>query len=99
MENSQNKTVEELGNDISRKDILAKFARKEGDTGSPEVQTAILTHRIKELTEHFASHPKDLHSKRGMLRLINERKRVLSYLQRTNYNSYKETISALNLRK
>ena len=82
-----------------RSEIVAKFRRGDNDTGSPEVQIALLTDRIKHLTEHFGKHKKDEHSRRGMLRMISRRKRLLKYLQAEDVGRYRETISALGLRK
>lgn len=83
-----------------KEEIRKKFSRHEKDTGSPEVQIALLTERIRDLTEnHFKVHRKDHHSKRGLLKLVSKRKRLLSYLQRTDYKKYKELIQELNLRK
>ena len=69
------------------------------DTGSPEVQVAILTARIKELTEHLKVHKKDHHSRRGLLRMVSRRRKLLDYLKRTDLNAYRALIEALNLRK
>ena len=69
------------------------------DTGSPEVQVAILTARIKELTEHLKVHKKDNHSRRGLLRMVSRRRKLLDYLKRTDLNAYRALIEALNLRK
>ena len=83
-----------------RKEALVKdHARAEGDTGSPEVQVAILTERIRNLTEHFKDHKKDFHSRRGMLMLIGRRRRILDYLQKQDPKKYEETINKLDLRK
>ena len=83
----------------TKSDIIAKFKRSENDTGSAEVQIALLTNRIEELSGHFAKHKQDNHSRRGMLQLISRRKRLLKYLQGEDVNRYRETISALGLRK
>ena len=64
-----------------KQEIIAKYARKEGDTGSPEVQIALLTARISELTEHLKNHPKDHHSRRGLLMMVGHRRRLLNYLK------------------
>ena len=79
--------------------LIAKFARVKGDTGSPEVQVALLTQRINELTEHFATHKKDHHSRRGLLMMVGNRRSLLSYLKKTNPASYEKLIAELGLRK
>lgn len=81
------------------KSIVAEFGRKEGDTGSPEVQVALLTDRILYLTDHFKAHPKDHHSRRGLLKLVGQRRRLLAYLKRKDRNRYLELIQRLGLRK
>ena len=78
--------------------IVAKFARKEGDTGSPEVQIALLTARITELTEHLKIFKKDLSSRLGLLKLVGQRKRHLKYLKNKDYTTYSKLISELGLR-
>ncbi|EAK0439022.1 30S ribosomal protein S15 [Campylobacter lari] len=78
--------------------IVAKFARKEGDTGSPEVQIALLSARISDLTEHLKIYKKDFSSRLGLLKLVGQRKRLLSYLKRKDYQAYSKLISELNLR-
>ena len=80
-------------------EIISKFATKTGDTGSPEVQVAILTERISNLTEHFKEHKKDVHSRRGLLMLVNKRRRMLNYLRRNNFESYENIIQRLGIRK
>jgi len=83
-----------------RKDALVKeHARVEGDTGSPEVQVAILTERITNLTEHFKSHAKDNHSRRGLLMLVNKRRSLLDYLKKKDAERYSALIAKLGLRK
>lgn len=82
-----------------KKEIISSFARKEGDTGSPEVQIALLTERIKYLTEHLKQHKKDKHSLRGLLQLVGQRRRLLGYLKETNLESYRELTEKLNIRK
>ncbi len=82
-----------------KKEVIEKFATKKGDTGSPEVQCAILTTRIRNLTDHFKSHAKDFNSRRGLLMLIGQRKRLLSYIKRKDVNRYNALISSLGLRK
>lgn len=71
----------------------------EHDTGSPEVQVALLTHRIQELTEHFKTHAKDHHSRRGLLKLVGRRRRLLDYLKRKDFERYRTTIERLGIRK
>jgi len=84
----------------SRKtEIIQKFATSKGDTGSPEVQIALLTERINYLTDHFRTHKKDHHSRRGLLKLVGRRRRLMRYLQNTDYNRYKAIKEALGLRK
>jgi small subunit ribosomal protein S15 len=83
-----------------RKDALIKeFATKEGDTGSPEVQVAILSERIKNLTEHLSSHNKDFHSRRGLLMMVGQRRRLLEYLKTKNTGRYEKLIDRLDLRR
>ncbi len=82
-----------------RQELVKKFARSEGDTGSAEVQVAILTERITNLTEHFKTHGKDNHSRRGLLRLVANRRNLLKYLRKRDENRYIELIKALGLRK
>ncbi len=78
--------------------VVAQYQRKQGDTGSPEVQVALLTARINGLTDHFKAHTKDHHSRRGLLKMVNQRKSLLKYLKRTNLDSYKGLIEKLGLR-
>ena len=80
-------------------EIIAAYGRKEGDTGSPEVQIAILTERIRELTEHLKANPKDHHSRRGLLMMVGQRRGLLSYLKRTDLEGYRALIEKLGLRK
>ncbi|WP_267394681.1 MULTISPECIES: 30S ribosomal protein S15 [unclassified Sphingomonas] len=83
-----------------RKDALIKeHGRQEGDTGSPEVQVAILTERIRNLTEHFKGHAKDNHSRRGLLMMVNKRRSLLDYLRKTEGQRYLDLIAKLGLRK
>ena len=83
-----------------RKEALIKeHARAEGDTGSPEVQVAILTDRIKTLTEHFKTHAKDNHSRRGLLMMVNKRRSLLDYLKKKDVDRYNALIQKLGLRK
>jgi small subunit ribosomal protein S15 len=79
--------------------IISDNARSEGDTGSPEVQVAILSRRINELTEHLKLHPKDHHSRRGLLRLVGRRRRLLKYLERVDVDRYRGLIAKLGLRR
>ena len=79
--------------------IVGKHARKSGDTGSPEVQIALLSERISYLTEHFRSHRKDFHSRRGLLKLVGQRRRLLDYLRATDVDRYRSIISELKIRK
>ena len=79
--------------------IIAEYARKEGDTGSPEVQIAILTARIQELTEHLKNHPKDHHSRRGLLKMVGQRRGLLAYLKKTDLEGYRALIAKLGIRK
>jgi small subunit ribosomal protein S15 len=80
-------------------DIIKNFQRAEGDTGSPEVQAALLTARINDLTGHFTTHKKDKHGVRGLVRCVNQRRKLLDYLKRTDKKSYQDTIKKLNLSK
>ena len=83
-----------------RKQVLIKeYATKDGDTGSPEVQVAILSERISNLTEHFKSHAKDNHSRRGLLMLVGKRRRMLRYLERKDLERYRALVAELGLRK
>ena len=79
--------------------IINEFAIKSGDTGSPEVQVAILTERISILTEHFKEHKKDVHSRRGLLMLVNKRRRMLNYLRKNDFERYEKVIQRLGIRK
>ncbi|HEY9191758.1 MAG TPA: 30S ribosomal protein S15 [Methyloversatilis sp.] len=79
--------------------IVADFQRAAGDTGSPEVQVALLTARINDLTGHFKEHVKDHHSRRGLLKMVSQRRKLLDYLKRTNADSYRGLIGRLGLRK
>ena len=80
-------------------EIIAAYGRKEGDTGSPEVQIALLTERIRDLTEHLKVNPKDHHSRRGLLMMVGQRRGLLSYLKRTDLEGYRALIEKLGLRK
>ncbi|MFP6744595.1 MAG: 30S ribosomal protein S15 [Alphaproteobacteria bacterium] len=79
--------------------LITDYAVKDGDTGSPEVQIAVLTERIVNLTEHFKTHKKDRHSRRGLLMLVSRRRRLLDYLIRINNDRYKSIIERLGLRR
>ncbi|MBX6318333.1 30S ribosomal protein S15 [Pigmentiphaga sp.] len=85
--------------DINKANIVAEFQRAQGDTGSPEVQVALLTARINELTNHFKEHTKDHHSRRGLLRMVSRRRKLLDYLKRRNADAYRALIEKLGLRK
>lgn len=80
-------------------ELIKKFARSEGDTGSPEVQVAILTERIKNLTDHMGTHGKDLHSRRGLLAMVGLRRRLLDYLKSKDQGRYDSLIKELGLRR
>ena len=82
-----------------KQEILTEFATAKGDTGSPEVQVALLTERIKNLTEHFKEHQKDNHSRRGLLKLVSQRRRLLDYLKRKDEARYQALIEKLGLRR
>ena len=79
--------------------VVKEYQRSPEDTGSPEVQVALLTARITDLSEHFKTHEKDHHSRQGLLKMINQRRKLLDYLKTTNPASYSELIGRLNLRK
>ena len=79
--------------------VIEKFARAKGDTGSPEVQVALLTNRINSLSPHFEQHKKDNHSRRGLLKLVSTRRSLLDYLKRIDENRYKTLIEKLGLRR
>ena len=79
--------------------IVTDYQRAQGDTGSPEVQIALLTARINGLTGHFKANVKDHHSRRGLLMMVNQRRKLLDYLKRKNVNGYRELLGRLNLRK
>ena len=87
-----------LNND-KKKEVIKEFQRADKDTGSAEVQIALITARINELSEHLKAHKKDHNSRRGLLKLVGQRRRLLDYLMAKNPSSYKETISKLKLRK
>ena len=79
--------------------VIQQFRQHETDTGSPEVQVALLTQRISYLTDHFKTHKKDHHSRRGLLKLVGHRRRLLDYLKRADVERYRKVVVALNLRK
>jgi len=84
---------------VRKAEVIKTYAQKSGDTGSPEVQVALLSERINNLTEHFKSHMKDNHSRRGLLKLVSQRRQILDYLNRTNERRYKELIERLGIRR
>jgi len=86
-------------NPEAKKEIIERFKLHEKDTGSPEVQVAILSNRISYLTDHFKTHKKDHHSRRGLLKLVGQRRRLLNYLRKTDLNRYQTVIKELGLRK
>jgi small subunit ribosomal protein S15 len=89
-----------MSNPAERKSaLIKKHARAKGDTGSPEVQVALLTDRINHLTAHFEKHVKDHHSRRGLLMMVGNRRRLLTYLKKTDVASYEKLIGELGLRK
>lgn len=79
--------------------VISKYRTHQSDTGSPEVQVALITQRLETLTKHFETHNEDEHSRRGMFRMISRRKKLLEYLKREDVNRYRATIAALGLRK
>jgi small subunit ribosomal protein S15 len=86
-----------LSKDVKTK-IVAEYGRGDGDTGSTEVQIALLTERINELTEHLKSHVKDHHTRRGLLKLVGQRRRLLNYLKKTDIDRYRDLIAKLGIR-
>ena len=82
-----------------KQELIAKYGRTEGDTGSPEVQVAILTARINDLQEHFKANPKDHHSRRGLLKMVGQRRNLLAYLKDKDVERYRTLIARLGLRK
>lgn len=82
-----------------KNEVINKYKRHEKDTGSPEVQIALLTNRINHLTEHFKVHKKDFHSRTGLLKLVGQRRRLLAYLKEKDLNRYREVIQSLGLRR
>jgi small subunit ribosomal protein S15 len=85
--------------DERKQALIKEYATKEGDTGSPEVQVAILTERISNLTEHFKSHKKDNHSRRGLLKMVSQRRRLLDYVKSRNVERYQGLIERLGIRR
>ena len=83
----------------NKSEIIKKYQRKEGDSGSPEVQIALLTARILDVQEHFNTHKKDFHSRRGLLKMVSQRRRLLDYYKRVNYDGYRQLIADLGLRR
>ena len=79
--------------------VVSEYRRADNDTGSPEVQVALLTARINDLAQHFKDHAKDHHSRRGLLRMVSRRRKLLDYLKRTNLDAYRTLIERLGLRK
>ncbi len=82
-----------------KKEVMNKHSRSDGDTGSPEVQIALLTENISELQSHFDVHKKDHHSRQGLIRMVNKRRKLLDYLKKKDLNKYSSLIKELNLRK
>ena len=82
-----------------KKEIIEKYGRGTNDTGSPEVQVALLTARINDLQEHFKAHPKDHHSRRGLLKMVGHRRNLLNYLKKKDINRYRAIIEKLGIRK
>ena len=83
----------------AKKEIIEKYGRSNGDTGSPEVQVALLTARINDLNEHFKAHPKDHHSRRTLLKMVGQTRNVLAYLKSKDIERYRKLIESLGLRK
>jgi small subunit ribosomal protein S15 len=83
----------------AKTEVIEDFRLHEKDTGSPEVQVALLTNRIQQLTEHFKAHEKDHHSRRGLLRLVGQRRRLLDYVKRNDFDRYRTLIDRLGIRK
>lgn len=84
---------------VNKGSIIAEYRRAEQDTGSPEVQVALLSARISELTEHFGKHVKDHHSRQGLLKMVNKRRKLLDYLKARDQDRYRELITRLGLRR
>ena len=86
--------------DVARKtDLIQDYRTHDADTGSPEVQIALLTQRIEQLTDHFRSHAKDYHSRLGLIKMVGKRRRLLDYLKRKDFNRYQRIIARLGIRK
>ena len=83
----------------AKEKLIKEYATKDGDTGSPEVQVAILTHRITNLTEHFKGHKKDNHSRRGLLKMVSQRRKLLDYVKGKDEERYKKLITSLGIRR
>ncbi len=83
----------------AKNEVIQRFAKHDGDTGSPEVQVALLTTRINELTEHLRDHKKDHHSRRGLLKMVGQRRRLLGYLRRHDIDRYRSLVQELGLRR
>jgi small subunit ribosomal protein S15 len=84
---------------VQKSEIVTQYGRNPTDTGSPEVQVALLSARINQLSEHFAGHEKDHHSRRGLLKMVNQRRKLLDYLKQTDRGRYQELIGRLGLRR
>ncbi|MCI8911262.1 MAG: 30S ribosomal protein S15 [Clostridia bacterium] len=84
---------------MTKQEVMTAFAKHEGDTGSPEVQIALLTQRILQLNDHFAEHKNDFHSRRGLLQMVGKRRSMLKYLKDTDIERYRELIAKLGIRK
>jgi small subunit ribosomal protein S15 len=82
-----------------KQEVIKEYSQKEGDTGSPEVQVAILSERIRNLTEHLKTHSKDFHSRRGLLMMVGQRRRLLDYLKKKEASRYEKLVQALGLRR
>lgn len=82
-----------------KQEVVEEYRRAPGDTGSPEVQVALLTARIRHLTDHFSQHKQDHHSRRGLLKMVNQRRKLLSYVKRKDLQRYQDLISRLGLRR
>jgi len=82
-----------------KKEVITEYATKSGDTGSPEVQVAVLSERITQLTEHFKAHVKDNHSRRGLIKMVSQRRRLLDYVKATDQKRYETLIQRLGLRR
>ncbi len=85
--------------EMTKQQVIDTFAKREGDTGSPEVQIALLTQRILQLNDHFAEHKNDFHSRRGLLQMVGKRRSMLKYLKDTDIERYRELIAKLGIRK